>query len=73
MGRRWLQKENKTSNAECCRVYRNKNKKLNGAKDALWKKIARQNVKSKLAKNKLILHIETASKKEESEKNDDPN
>ena len=56
-------KENKITNAERCKAYRNRHKEAYKAKDALRKRIARENMKSKPAENRLRLQQQAAAKK----------
>ena len=63
MGRGRPQKESKITNAERCKAYRNRHKKAYKAKDALRKRIARENMKSKTAENQLQLQRQAAAKK----------
>ena len=51
MGRGRPPKENKITNAERCKAYRNRHKETCKAKNALRKRIARENMKSKPAEN----------------------
>ena len=53
MGRGRPLKENKITNAERCKAYRNRHKEGHKAKDAFGKRIARENIKSELAENRL--------------------
>ena len=63
MGRGRPPKENKITNAERCKAYRNRHKEAYKAKDALRKRIARENMKSKPAENRLRLQRQAAAKK----------
>ena len=63
MGRGRPPKENKITNAERCKAYRNRHKEAYKAKDALQKRIARENMKSKPAENRLRLQRQAAAKK----------
>ena len=63
MGRGQPPKENKITNAERCKAYRNKHKEAYQAKDALWKWIAQENMKSKPAENQLRLQQQAAAEK----------
>ena len=63
MGRGRPPKENKVTNAERCKAYRNRHKEAYKAKDALQKRIARENMKSKTAENRLRLQRQAAAKK----------
>ena len=63
MGRRRPPKENKITNAERCKAYRNRHKRAYKAKDALRKRIARENMKSKPAENRLWLQRQAAARK----------
>ena len=63
MGRGRPLKENKITNAERCKAYRDRHKEAYKAKDALQKWIARGNVKSKPAENRLQLQRQAAAKK----------
>ena len=56
-------KENKITNAECCKTYRNRHKEAYNAKDALRKRIARDKMKSKPPENRLRLQRQAAAKK----------
>ena len=63
MGRGRPPKENKITNAERCKAYRNRHKETFKAKDALRKRIVRENLKSKPAENRLRLQRQAAAKK----------
>ena len=63
MGRGRPLKENKISNAERCKTYRNRHKEAYKAEDALQKRIPGENMKSKPAENRLRLQREAAGKK----------
>ena len=63
MGRGRPPKENKITNAERCKAYRNRHKETCKAKNALRKRIARENMKSKPAENRLRLQRQAAAKK----------
>ena len=52
MGRGQPPKENKITNAELCKAYRNRYKEAYKVKDALRKRIARENMNSKPAENR---------------------
>ena len=63
MGRGRPPKENKITNTERCKAYRNRHKEACKTKDALQKRIARENMESKPAENRLRLQPQDAAKK----------
>ena len=56
-------KENKTTNAERCKAYRNKHKESYKVDDALRKRISREQIKLKPAENRLRLQRQAAAKR----------
>ena len=56
-------KENKSIKGERCKAYRNRHKEAYKAKDALRKRIAPENMRSKPAENRLRLQRQAAAKK----------
>ena len=63
MGRGRPPKENKITNAERSKAYRNRHKEAYKAKGTLRKRIARKNMKSKPAENRLRLQRQAAAKR----------
>ena len=63
MGRIRPPKENKITNAERCKAYLTRHKEAYKAKDALRKRIARENMRSKPDENPLRLQQQTVAKK----------